>query len=117
MSDRFAIEKVPGREGSDLILVLLLVLLSGIGLAALFSASYHNAVIFKDDPFYFLKKQVLFLSVGLAVFFAASRISMPWIRKTLPLFTPMDLGSILTSSASGSISRRPMEIAPRTVRS
>ena len=31
--------------------------------------------------------------------------------------TPMDLGSIFTSSASGSIRRRPMETAPRTVRS
>ncbi len=31
--------------------------------------------------------------------------------------TPIDLGSIFTSSASGSISRRPMETAPRTVTS
>lgn len=31
--------------------------------------------------------------------------------------TPMDLGSILTSSDKGSMSRRPMDTAPRTVRS
>ena len=45
---------------------------------------------------------------------AASRV---WLTSCWYWPTPMDLGSILTSSASGSCSRRPMDIAPRTVRS
>jgi len=74
-----------------MILILLLILLSGLGLAALFSASYHNAVIFRDDPFYFLKKQLMFLAVGTAGFFVASRISLDWIRRNLPVFLLLTL--------------------------
>ena len=43
--------------------------------------------------------------------------SLAWLTSCWYWPTPIDLGSILTSSASGSCNRRAMLIAPRTVRS
>ena len=79
MGDRFALERVAEKERGDLILITLLILLSGIGLAALFSASYHNALVFREDPYFFIKKQSVFLVVSIAGFIATSRISLDWV--------------------------------------
>ena len=40
--------------------------------------------------------------------------SLPWARSCWYWPTPIDFGSILTSSASGSCSRRAIETAPRS---
>lgn len=86
MSERFVFEKAPEKKGGDMILIFLLIVIAGIGLATLFSASYHNAETFRGDPLFFVKKQLLFLIPSVAAFLVASRISLAWIRRQIPVF-------------------------------
>ena len=66
--------------------------------------------------------QIFIVSEQGASIYSASKIardffSLLWSTSCWYCPTPMDFGSILTSSASGSISRRAMDTAPRTVTS
>ncbi|MBI9103254.1 MAG: putative lipid II flippase FtsW [Spirochaetales bacterium] len=86
MSDRFTLERVPERPGCDFVLLIIVVLLAGIGIVSLFSASYYNADVFQGDSLYFLKKQAVFLVIGVVAFFVSSRVSLSWVQKNIPLF-------------------------------
>ncbi len=86
MSDRFTLERVPEKAGCDFLLIIILVLLAGLGLVSLFSASYYNADVFNGDPLYFLKKQIAFLSLGVVALLVSSRISLDWVKNNIPIF-------------------------------
>lgn len=79
MADRFVLERItpPGKDRS---LLLVLVLLVGVGLAALFSSSYFWAQTLYGDAFRPIRRQVAFVAVGGALGFAASRVSLEWLR-------------------------------------
>jgi cell division protein FtsW len=74
------LERIPEKNQGDILLVFSLIILSGIGLAALFSSSYHVGMLLMGDPYFFIKKQVLFLAAGGALAFLTSRISLDWLR-------------------------------------
>ncbi|MFO7849583.1 MAG: putative lipid II flippase FtsW [Spirochaetia bacterium] len=81
--DRFNIERVE-RGSADPVLVALLILIVGIGLATLFSASYYYGGKKFDDPYYFVSRQMLFLVAGAVLAAGAARIPHSLIVKYIP---------------------------------
>ena len=59
----------------DLPLLLLTLLLAGMGLLMLFSASFPSAYYESGDPAYYLKRQAFFAALGLAAMFVVSKIN------------------------------------------
>lgn len=84
MGNRFSLERVKSQGSGDPVLLLLLIILAGLGVVSLFSATNHNAGVYSGDPLYYLKRRSLFLAVGVLVYFISSRISLDWLRKLIP---------------------------------
>lgn len=84
MSDRFYIERVKD-ERNDTTLLILLILIVGVGLGTLFSASYYYGGKRFDDPFYFFFRQMSFVGIGGVLAFIASRIPLNGLIKKTPL--------------------------------
>jgi cell division protein FtsW len=84
MSDyRFSIERIKAARPADPILIITVILLIGIGLVSLFSASTAFAGRFFDDENYFIRKQIVFGLVGLVLLFIASYSDLEFIRKLI----------------------------------
>jgi cell division protein FtsW len=67
----------------DLPFLMLVMMLLVIGLIMLFSASYAVAAAeakYKYDAFYFVKKQLPYAVLGLAVMYVLSRLDYQWLR-------------------------------------
>lgn len=60
------------RSGLDMPFLFLVLILLVIGLVMMFSASYANAYYLQGDSYYFIKKQVIFAVLGVAVMIALS---------------------------------------------
>ncbi len=60
------------RSGMDLPFLFLVLTLLVIGLVMLFSASYPNAYYLHKDSYYFIKSQVVFAIIGVAIMIAVS---------------------------------------------
>lgn len=73
------------RHDPDYALVLVTFLLLGIGLVMVFSASYIIAEEGQGDPYYFLRRQALWVVLGLAAMYLASRVSY-WKLRRLSIF-------------------------------
>jgi len=84
MREGFAVERIE-RSSLDYPLMVLLLLLLGLGLSSLFSASYYYAGIIKRSPFYFVKRQAIMALLGLVVALTVSHISLEFIRKFIPV--------------------------------
>ncbi|GAB6089877.1 putative lipid II flippase FtsW [Spirochaeta dissipatitropha] len=83
MSSIFALETVPGRR-SDRALLMCTLLLTGVGLAMLFSVSYSRADILFQNPFHFVKRQSIMLAAGLAGALVLARIDLKIVEKLSP---------------------------------
>ncbi|MBN2509648.1 MAG: putative lipid II flippase FtsW [Spirochaetales bacterium] len=83
MADRFVLEP-SSRSSFDMYLMLLLVLLVGIGLTALFSASYYYGELNFSDSFYFIKKDGLYILVGIALGLLLMNIPLDMLRQYIP---------------------------------
>lgn len=81
---RFDVERVENNS-PDFPLIAVILVLIGLGMSALFSASFFRAETLFDNPYYFLRKQVMWIGVGLILAFVASRISLELVKKLLPL--------------------------------
>ena len=79
MADRFVLERIAA-DRADRSLLLVLFLLVGIGLAALFSSSYFWAEQLYGDAFRLIRRQAVYVVLGLALAFVASRISLERLR-------------------------------------
>ncbi len=84
MNNSFSAEKIEQRSG-DFMLVLLIILLAGIGLSTLFSASYYYGNYKFGDPEYFFTRQLMFILAGIFLSFIVSRLSLPFIKSMIPL--------------------------------
>ncbi len=60
------------RLGLDMSFLFLVLILLIIGILMMFSASYPSGFAYKDDSFYYLKKQLMFAAVGLATMIGLS---------------------------------------------
>jgi cell division protein FtsW len=83
MGDRFNIERVE-RGSADPVLVALLVLIIGIGVATLFSASYYYGGKKFDDPYFFIGRQGVFVLVGTILASIAARLPRSFVVKYIP---------------------------------
>lgn len=90
MSTVFVPERVRGQK-ADLLLLLALVLLVGLGVAVLFSASYFKAERLSGSPFYFLQRQLALLALGAAAAWLVSRLDLDWLRRQVPALLLLSL--------------------------
>jgi len=80
------------RLKTDHILVAAVILLLGVGLVTLYSASYGRAQSFFGDGRYFISRQLIFASVGILLFLLASTINLELVRKFIK---PLVIGSLI----------------------
>lgn len=69
------------RSGMDMPFFILTMVLLGIGLVMLFSASYPNAYYLHNDSYYFIRKQVIFSIVGVVIMIAVSYFDYHHLHK------------------------------------
>ena len=88
------VEQQLARGPMDLPFLMLVVMLVGIGLIVVFSASY--AAAYYDDkissPLYYIQRQAIFACLGLAVMYGVSKVNYQRLRL---LSVPMLLGTIV----------------------
>ncbi len=93
-------ERVRSGRG-DFILILVLILLCGVGLALLFSGSYPFSARTYRDPFHLVKRQLLFLGIGAAAAVALYLIPLSVIRSLMPVILAASLLSCLLPFVPG----------------
>lgn len=96
MSSIFAAERIE-RTSGDFVLLASLFALLGTGLAMLFSASFYWAQSLVQDPFYFIRKQIVWVAIGLVLGAVAARVPLSFIKKMMPwILLATLLGMLLT---------------------
>jgi cell division protein FtsW len=81
MIRQFDVESGEYRVRADHVLIIITLLLTGIGMATLYSASYHYAQRFFGSSLYFVSRQILLGLAGFFLFLLASWINLDLIRK------------------------------------
>jgi len=76
----------------DYFLIAIIILLIGVGITILFSASYYHADKLGRDPQYFFHKQLIWLVLGSLAAFISSRLSLSLLKKLIPLIILFALG-------------------------
>ena len=71
----------PRRHGMDYLLFLTVAAICAFGVVMLFSASYYYAQSFQGDGYYYVKKQLLFLAIGIPVMFGLSFVDYKFYRR------------------------------------
>lgn len=69
----------------DLKLLISVILLLVLGSLMIFSASYPYAKSHYDDGFYYIKRHVVFLLIGIIIMIVLSRINTKFIKKSSPI--------------------------------
>ena len=72
--DKLGLRPIPGQRGIDYAFLFLIMLLLSIGLVMLLSASAPPGAAKYNDSYYFFKKQLLFVAVGLVGMIIVSKI-------------------------------------------
>ena len=88
------VEQQLARGPMDLPFLMLVVMLVGIGLIVVFSASYAAAYYDEDisSPLFYIQRQAVFAGLGLVVMYAVSKVNYQRLRL---LSVPMLLGTIV----------------------
>lgn len=84
MSSTFSVERVKKETGGDTALFILVILLIGVGVSTLFSASYYYAELKFEDPLYFFRRQLVLLGFGAVLAVFAARLPLDFIRRYVP---------------------------------
>ncbi len=101
-SQAFVVEQVSSRKPSvDPVLLAVLVLLVGTGIAVMFSSSYFRAELLFADPFHFLRRQSLWVLLGAGAAVVFSRVAPEHLRRKVPLLVLVALGAMLLSFMPG----------------
>lgn len=75
------------KSGIDRPFLVLVIILVCFGAIMVFSASYPSALRYKNDSYYYIKRHLIFVAIGLAAMFFAARFDYRWLRKiTIPVF-------------------------------
>ena len=99
MADRFTLERSPLRGDNAFIVVLFLMI--GLGLAALFSASYNWAEQLYGDPFRLIRRQAIWVTLGVGVALVAYHLPLSFLRSIVPLMLAAALGLMLLTFVPG----------------
>jgi cell division protein FtsW len=86
----FGAERIETGRG-DMLLLLSIFLLAGVGVAMLFSSSYFRAEKLFDEPMHFFRRQAAWIFLGGGVAFLASRIPLEALRTWLPVILAVTL--------------------------
>jgi cell division protein FtsW len=100
MSQVFAAERVE-KQKSDFLMICCFMLLVGVGLAMLFSASYFRSSVIKDSPWRIFTDQCLLAAVSLVLAVVASRLPLQAIRSFLPWLLAISLILMLLTFIPG----------------
>jgi cell division protein FtsW len=73
------------KDRGDFFLVLLVVVMTGVGLALLFSASSSYSTRTWQDPFFLVRRQLIWIGVGTVAAFVASLTPLAWLRARMPV--------------------------------
>jgi len=76
-------------------LVTVTLALLAIGVVMVFSASWANAYFGNHDSYFFLKRELIYAALGLALMFALARFDFMRLRKLSPLLMLMSIGLLL----------------------
>lgn len=93
-------ERIERRPG-DLLLLLTQVMILSLGVAMLFSASHYYAERVFRDPYYLLKRQLVWILLGSAACFVASRTPLALLRKAVPFLLASALALSLATFVPG----------------
>ncbi len=93
-------ERIAKPRGDALLLLVVLVLL-GIGLSVLFSASTYHAERLFDDPYYFFKRQLLWVLLGCIAALIAAQLPLETLRRMTPVVIAVALILTLLTFAPG----------------
>jgi cell division protein FtsW len=74
-----------GKPRGDALLLLILIAMIGIGLSVLFSASAYYAERLFADPYYFFKRQLLWVILGAVAAVIAAHLPLAVLRQGTPL--------------------------------
>ena len=93
--------QLPALPGIDLSLVAILVLLAGSGLALLFSASHYYGGLVFGDELHFLRRQVVYLLVGLVAAAMAAVARLERLRSLTPALLALTLLLVVLTFVPG----------------
>ncbi len=102
----------------DTIFLVLVIILTLFGIIMDFSASYAYAFSRYGDSFYFVKRQIFFVAVGLVGMFVAMRFDYRWLRKlTVPIFLAVVamLVMVLVYGVASGVAQRWIKIGSFTI--
>ncbi len=102
------VKKLFVKNNMDLPFLLLLFLILAIGLVMLLSASYFAADYKKDDSFFYFKRQLIFVAIGLVLMYGVSKLDYKYfkIAGVLGMFASVILlGLALILPSEGDIKR------------
>ena len=102
----------------DLLLMICVLLLSLFGTMMVFSAGFAYAKVRYDDSAYFIKRQTVFLCIGIVCMLLFSRVNVAFIQRITPLlylFTIALLILVLTIGLVGNGAKRWISLGPITV--
>ncbi|MEL7609000.1 MAG: putative lipid II flippase FtsW [Bacillota bacterium] len=73
--------KIKAQGHMDFPMLLTILLLCAFGIVMVFSASYYWAQHYQGDGYYYIKKQLQFLAIGIVVMLVASRVNYRFLDK------------------------------------
>ena len=76
---------------ADTLMMLILLIMLGIGLSVLFSASTYYAQRLFEDPYYFIKRQVLWVLLGAVAALIASHTPLSLLQQATPFVVAVAL--------------------------
>lgn len=101
MSQFFVAERQGGTKGGDPVLTGIVLLLAGMGLVVLFSASYYRSLTLYDTPFQFITNQSIFALGGIVAALVLSRMSPSFIRQALPIMVLISIALMVATFVQG----------------
>lgn len=107
-----------GAQKADSLLTLLIALLATFGTVMVFSASYAYAEARYENGFYFIERQIIWVILGAAIMYFASRLTTEFYRTvTVPtyLVTLVLLVVVLLIGTIGNGAQRWIAIGPITI--
>ncbi len=100
-----AAAKEAGRGPIDVPFLLLVLLLTGVGLIMLLSASFPSAYYESGDPLYYFKRQAAFATLGLAAMVVIGRINYARFRGVAKIALGISIALLVAVIIPASVSR------------
>ena len=99
-----AAAKEAGRGPIDVPFLLLVLLLTGVGLIMLLSASFPSAYYESGDPLYYFKRQAAFATLGLAAMVVIGRINYARFRGVAKIALGISIALLVAVIIPGAVS-------------